>query len=109
MVVLESQQQVEALTPDIAAMLPLDKMVCITAPGEQYDFVSRFFCPGEGVPEDPVTGSAHSMHQTFSARRNLSRRFLRMRVSRKASLAGLMRQTRVSVRRLTIAVLLRLP
>ncbi|HHA2299763.1 TPA: PhzF family phenazine biosynthesis protein [Enterobacter asburiae] len=61
MVVLESQQQVEALTPDIGAMLPLDKMICVTAPGDKYDFVSRFFCPGEGVPEDPVTGSAHSM------------------------------------------------
>lgn len=48
MVVLESQQQVEALTPDIAAMAPLGKMVCVTAPGEEYDFVSRFFCPGEG-------------------------------------------------------------
>ncbi|PJD13948.1 PhzF family phenazine biosynthesis protein [Enterobacter roggenkampii] len=61
LVVLESQQQVEALTPDIGAMIPLDKMVCVTASGEKYDFVSRFFCPGEGVPEDPVTGSAHSM------------------------------------------------
>lgn len=61
MVVLENQQQVEALTPDIAAMLPLGKMVCVTAPGDEYDFVSRFFCPGESVPEDPVTGSAHSM------------------------------------------------
>ncbi|MDI3426535.1 PhzF family phenazine biosynthesis protein [Enterobacter sp. V87_3] len=61
LVVLDSQQQVEELTPDIPAMLPLDKMVCVTAPGEQYDFVSRFFCPGEGVPEDPVTGSTHSM------------------------------------------------
>ncbi|HGD3583384.1 TPA: PhzF family phenazine biosynthesis protein [Enterobacter hormaechei] len=61
MVVLDSQRQVEALTPDIAAMLPLGKMVCVTAPGDEYDFVSRFFCPGEGVPEDPVTGSAHSM------------------------------------------------
>ena len=61
MVVLDSQRQVEALTPDITAMLPLGKMVCVTAPGDEYDFVSRFFCPGEGVPEDPVTGSAHSM------------------------------------------------
>jgi len=61
LVEMENQRQVEALTPDIAAMIPLDKMVCVTAPGEQYDFVSRFFCPGEGVPEDPVTGSAHSM------------------------------------------------
>lgn len=62
MVVLENQQQVEAVRPNIHAMLPLGKMVCITAPGDgEYDFVSRFFCPGEAVAEDPVTGSAHSM------------------------------------------------
>ena len=64
LVELASQAQVEALTPDIHAMLPLGKMVCVTAPGTPggpYDFVSRFFCPGEGVAEDPVTGSAHSM------------------------------------------------
>lgn len=61
MVVLENQQQVESLTPDIDAMKPLGKMVCITAPGDEVDFVSRFFCPGESVAEDPVTGSAHSM------------------------------------------------
>lgn len=62
MVVLDNPQQVEALRPDINAMLPLGKMVCVTAPGEgKYDFVSRFFCPGEAVAEDPVTGSAHSM------------------------------------------------
>jgi PhzF family phenazine biosynthesis protein len=61
MVVLENQQQVESLTPDIDGMKPLGKMVCITAPGDEVDFVSRFFCPGESVAEDPVTGSAHSM------------------------------------------------
>mgnify|MGYP003365647199 CR=1 FL=1 len=62
MVVLENAQQVATVRPDINAMIPLGKMVCITAPGEgEYDFVSRFFCPGEAVAEDPVTGSAHSM------------------------------------------------
>lgn len=62
MVVLESQRQVEDVRPDIIAMLPLEKMVCVTAQGEGgYDFVSRFFSPGDAVPEDPVTGSAHSM------------------------------------------------
>lgn len=62
LVVMENQSQVEAVRPNISAMLPLGKMVCITAPGEdKYDFVSRFFCPGEAVAEDPVTGSAHSM------------------------------------------------
>lgn len=35
--------------------------LCVTAPGDKdYDFVSRFFAPDKGVPEDPVTGSAHS-------------------------------------------------
>ncbi len=61
MVVLENQQQVESLTPAIEALKPLGKMVCVTAPGDEVDFVSRFFCPGESVAEDPVTGSAHSM------------------------------------------------
>jgi len=32
----------------------------ITAPGKKVDFVSRFFAPGAGIDEDPVTGSAHS-------------------------------------------------
>lgn len=61
LVVLESQAQVEALRPDIGGMTALGKMVCVTAPGDEVDFVSRFFCPGEAVPEDPVTGSTHSM------------------------------------------------
>lgn len=61
LVLLQSQKQVEALQPDIAAMMPLGKMVCVTAPGDSQDFVSRFFCPGEAVAEDPVTGSTHSM------------------------------------------------
>ena len=47
--------------PDMARLRTLGKMICVSAPDEEYDFVSRFFCPGEGVPEDPVTGSAHSM------------------------------------------------
>ncbi|WP_065356944.1 PhzF family phenazine biosynthesis protein [Kluyvera georgiana] len=62
LVVLENQRQIADLQPDINAMIPLDKMVCVTAPGDgEYDFVSRVFCPGDAVPEDPVTGSAHSM------------------------------------------------
>ena len=59
---LENRQQVEALQPDIGAMIPGEHKVSATAKGDgEYDFVSRFFCPGEAVAEDPVTGSAHSM------------------------------------------------
>ena len=61
-VVLENRQQVEAVTPNISAMIPGEHKVCITAPGEgEYDFVSRFFSPGVALWEDPVTGSAHTM------------------------------------------------
>jgi len=50
------------VSAELNAMIPLNKIVCITASGDgEYDFVSRFFCPGESVSEDPVTGSAHSM------------------------------------------------
>ena len=41
-----------------------------TAPGdEDYDFISRFFAPDEGVPEDPVTGSAHCALTPYWAKR----------------------------------------
>lgn len=51
-----------SLTPDLAvlARLPV-RGVVVTAQSDlgKYDFVSRFFAPGSGVSEDPVTGSAH--------------------------------------------------
>jgi PhzF family phenazine biosynthesis protein len=60
MVVLDSEKAVAAVQPDFAA---LEQVACrgiiITAPGDQCDFTSRFFAPRVGVPEDPVTGSAH--------------------------------------------------
>jgi len=82
MVVLESQQQVEAVRPDINAMLPLGKMVCVTARGNgDYDFVSRFFSPGDAIPEDPVTGSAHSMLIPYWARKLDKTKMLARQVS----------------------------
>ena len=53
--------EVAALAPDMAAVTALDvPAIVATAPGEGgIDFVSRFFAPRLGVPEDPVTGSAH--------------------------------------------------
>lgn len=59
--VYERPDEVAALDPDFAAVAALDRFAVIaTAPGtEGIDFVSRFFAPARGVPEDPVTGSAH--------------------------------------------------
>ncbi len=56
----ETEDEVRALKPDMAKVAALDRMAVITtAPGRDCDFVSRFFAPAVGVPEDPVTGSAH--------------------------------------------------
>jgi PhzF family phenazine biosynthesis protein len=61
LVVIESETVLRDLTPDIAAIADLDTFaVIITAPGDDVDFVSRFFAPRAGVDEDPVTGSAHT-------------------------------------------------
>lgn len=58
---LESAAQLRALVPDIAAIARLDRSgLIVTAPGDGgYDFVSRYFAPAKGIPEDPVTGGAH--------------------------------------------------
>jgi PhzF family phenazine biosynthesis protein len=54
------QADVEALRPDFAAIVTLDAFAVIaSAPGDRCDFVSRFFAPGAGIPEDPATGSSH--------------------------------------------------
>uniref|UniRef100_UPI0035AE2F96 PhzF family phenazine biosynthesis protein n=1 Tax=Stella sp. TaxID=2912054 RepID=UPI0035AE2F96 len=58
--VYDDAATVRALRPDMAALAALDRFaVIVTAPGDDCDFVSRFFAPAKGVPEDPVTGSAH--------------------------------------------------
>ncbi|SDE26488.1 phenazine biosynthesis protein PhzF family [Mucilaginibacter pineti] len=59
-IVYEKEQDIIDLTPDFFALSKMDTVgVIATAPGDNSDFVSRFFAPGAGIPEDPVTGSAH--------------------------------------------------
>jgi PhzF family phenazine biosynthesis protein len=67
--VFADEAGVRALSPDVAAVKRLtdrggNRGVIATAPASSpdlhYDFVSRFFAPGDGIPEDPVTGSAHT-------------------------------------------------
>ena len=56
----ESEEMIRDIAPDFYALSKMDTVgVIVTAPGKDVDFVSRFFAPGAGVPEDPVTGSAH--------------------------------------------------
>lgn len=56
----KSAEEVRSLHPNMEALKRIDRFAFIvTAPGTDCDFVSRFFAPAKGVPEDPVTGSAH--------------------------------------------------
>jgi PhzF family phenazine biosynthesis protein len=60
LVILDSEAIVRSVQPDFAALDSVtDRGVIITARGYKSDFVSRFFAPRVGIPEDPVTGSAH--------------------------------------------------
>lgn len=63
LVQLDREDRVRRLDPDISRFARLrGRGVCITAaaePGQEHDFVSRFFAPAVGIPEDPVTGSVH--------------------------------------------------
>jgi len=57
---LMDEEAVTRCRPDFSLLKQAGKMVIITAPGKEVDFVSRFFAPTAGIDEDPVTGSAHS-------------------------------------------------
>jgi PhzF family phenazine biosynthesis protein len=58
--VYEDEQDILDIVPDHSALAKIDAIgIIVTAPGNSVDFVSRFFAPAAGVPEDPVTGSAH--------------------------------------------------
>jgi PhzF family phenazine biosynthesis protein len=58
--IFDSEKDVRAIRPKLDKVSALDAFgVIVSAPGDSVDFVSRFFGPRAGVPEDPVTGSAH--------------------------------------------------
>jgi predicted PhzF superfamily epimerase YddE/YHI9 len=71
MAVFAGEDIVRDLAPSLAAVARLDRVgLIVTAPGEgAYDFVSRYFAPAKGIPEDPVTGAAHCMLAPYWAAR----------------------------------------
>jgi len=84
MAVYASEDDVRALEPDMDRVAALDRFaVIVTAPGRSSDFVSRFFAPSQGVPEDPVTGSAHCTLVPYWAKRLGKPRLHALQVSRR--------------------------
>jgi len=84
MAVFASESQVHDLKPDMAQVLALDgDGVIATGPGAACDFVSRYFAPHAGIPEDPVTGSAHCVLTPYWARRLGKARMTARQISRR--------------------------
>jgi PhzF family phenazine biosynthesis protein len=85
MAVLANPRMVRELSPDIGFLARLDRPgVIVTAPGDgAYDFVSRYFAPAKGVPEDPVTGAAHCMLAPYWAARLGKMTFAAFQASRR--------------------------
>lgn len=82
--VFDNEDDIRSLSPDLAELSKLDRRgVCITAPGKSVDFVSRFFGPKWGIPEDPVTGSAHCSLAPYWATRLGKSRFIARQLSRR--------------------------
>ena len=68
--VLDDEAAIHAVKPDMAAIANLQLPgLIVTAPGDACDFVSRYFAPAKGVPEDPVTGTSHCTLAPFWGRR----------------------------------------
>ncbi len=82
--VYASENDIRTLAPDLTELSKLDRRgVCVTAPGTSVDFVSRFFGPKWGIPEDPVTGSAHCTLAPYWAARLGKTRFIARQLSRR--------------------------
>ncbi len=82
--VFDTQKEIEALAPDFKLMKDLNvRGIIVTAPGDEVDFVSRFFAPLSGIDEDPVTGSAHTTLTPFWSKRLNKHMMLAKQLSRR--------------------------
>lgn len=91
--VMRDETVVRDLHPDLDAVSVLDASVGVipTAqadPGAEYDFVSRVFAPQAGIPEDPVTGSAHTALAPYWAARLGRTTMTGLQASRRSGLVG---------------------
>jgi PhzF family phenazine biosynthesis protein len=82
--IFETEAEVRALRPNMEKVAALDNWsVTATAPGEDCDFVSRFFAPAKGIPEDPVTGSAHTVLTPYWSERLQKKKMFARQISRR--------------------------
>lgn len=85
MAVLQDERILRNLTPDMTALAQIGRPgVIVTAKSDgEYDFVSRYFAPAKGIPEDPVTGASHCMLTPYWAKRLGKNEFRAFQASRR--------------------------
>lgn len=82
LVILENADAVRDVEPDLSVLRKLGNQgLIVTAPGNDCDFVSRYFAPGVGIDEDPVTGSIHSVLTPYWSERLGKQRLLARQLS----------------------------
>ena len=107
---LADERSVRHLTPDLAAVSRLDCSALIVTsiadPGQRHDFVSRVYAPDLGIPEDPVTGSAHTVLAPFWAPRLGRTSLVGVQASRRPGQVGVeLRGDRVTITGHAVTVL----
>ena len=85
-VLLPDEEAVRNVRPDFARLRKFDRLVMVTAQGDEHDVVSRVFAAYHGIDEDPVTGSAHAALVPFWAKRLSSERFTAFQASQRGGL-----------------------
>ena len=84
LVVFESENYIREMKPSFESIRKLhDHAVIVSAKGTEVDFVSRMFAPNEGIDEDPVTGSAHSVLIPYWAEKLGKKNFRALQVSKR--------------------------
>ena len=87
LVLVDSEAALAEFVPNYDAMKEIDgRGLILTAPSEAYDFVSRCFYPKLNVPEDPVTGSAHTQLTPFWAERLGKQEMTAKQISRRGDI-----------------------
>jgi PhzF family phenazine biosynthesis protein len=85
-VILADERAVRAVRPDFAALRKIERIVTVTAPGDQQDVASRVFAAYHGIDEDPVTGAAHAALVPLWAERLGRDRFSALQASKRSGL-----------------------
>jgi len=80
---LDDEAAVRAVAPDFATLRTIDRLVMVTAPGDETEVTSRVFAAFHGIDEDPVTGAAHAALVPFWAKKLDRHRFTAFQASKR--------------------------